>query len=383
MGDRVRRFALHSAVVVAVVLLILLVAASVRFAGVLTAQPAGYPYGPNNRVLAVDGRLVTLEAGTGSSVPGSRWGLRSPNGYVRMLELVELGEDTVTWRTSGPSRQRPVIGAVVRVDEYLAIGDPAEARGLEFREVVVDGPLGEQPSWLVPAVGERVGTVVYVHGSGGTREEANRFLPAMVNSGWDVLVPTYRGDEGAPPAPGNRRTFGTTEWEDVEAAVDLVDDRPGALVLFGSSMGGAVVAQLLDRSALAPTVDGVVLDSPLLSLDAAIDLNAARNGIPRFAQPVLVPALQVAADLRYGIGTGALEQVEDDGTFGVPTLVLHGDADVEAPIESSRELAALVDTVRLEEFPDAGHLVAWNVDRSRYTRLLREHLAAVAGGGAP
>jgi pimeloyl-ACP methyl ester carboxylesterase len=380
VGDRIRRFAGHSALVLGVLLLILLVAASLRFAGVLTAQPDGYPYGPNNRVLAVEGELVTLSAGTGWSLPGSRWGLRSANGYVRMLQLVERTDETVTWRTSGPSRQRPIIGADVRVDEYLAIGDPREARGLEFREVVVDGPLGAQPSWLVTAVGERVGTVVYVHGSGGTREEANRFLPVLVEAGWDVLVPTYRGDEdeGGPAAPGNRRTFGTTEWEDVEAAVDVVDDRPGALVLYGSSVGGSVVAQFLDRSPLAPAVDGVVLDSPLLSLDDAIELNAARDGIPGFAEPVLVPTIQLAADLRYGVGTGSLEQVADDGTFDVPTLVIHGDADAEAPIANSRELATLVDTVRLEEFPGAGHLVAWNVDRSRYGRLLREHLGAVA-----
>ena len=49
-------------------------------------------------------------------------------------------------------------------------------------------------------------------------------------------------------------------------------------MLVGYSMGGAMVAEFMGRSALADSVAGVVLDSPVLDWSAVVALGARKEG---------------------------------------------------------------------------------------------------------
>lgn len=369
------RRALRLVISGAALLTLLLVAAGWYFASQLTAPPTVRPFDPDNEVLAATDDEVTLRAEGWAATDGT-WGLQLPQGRHVVLEGPPTSSgDEVTWGWRDLVGERPPTGADdARVDEFVWVGTP-EAVGLPFEEVEVDGPLGPLPSWWVPADGDARGTVVFVHGRGGTREEALRFLPTMVGAGWNVLVQTYRGDvgAGAPPLPDDTLRYGVTEWEDVDAAIDTAVDRaPGPVVLFGASMGGALVAQYLDNAGPEPVV-GVVLDSPLLSMDALLDLQANLNGVPEVLEPVLLPVVKAVARLRYGLDSGALEQVADDGTFDVPVLLFHGAADDFVPVEPSLELARL-DQVTYVPIDGAGHVRSWNVDRDRYEAALRSFL---------
>lgn len=369
-----RRLAAASAVVVVVVLVGLLVAGNV-VADLLTVPSTADPAFRNNEVVAVDGDLVTIGAGTGSSLPGSRWGLRSDAGHVQMVELLELDGNAVTWRVEGPADAIPKPGDAVGVDLVVAPGDPMAAVGLPYETVTVDGPLGPLPTWRVPAIGEQRGTLVYVHAAGSTREEANRYLPALTAAGWDVVVPAYRGDPGAPAWPDGRNLFGTDAWTDLEAVIadtTAYDDR---VVLFGASLGGSMIAQFMDRSPLADRVEGIVLDGAMLSLDAIMRLQAGRNGVPDLLAPVLLPLGQLVADARWQLDSSSLEQVTDDQTFRVPTLAIVAGRDTQEPSEPVEELALLVDEVRIERFETATHIRAWNAEPRRYEQVLTDFLA--------
>ena len=368
-----RRLRLAGVGVLILALLALLVGGNV-VAELLTTPAEDDPASRNNDVVAADGDLVTIRAGTGSSLPGSRWGLRSDEGYVRMVELVELDDDVVTWRVEGPTDAIPAAGDEVFVDAVFAPGDPTAAVGLPYDDVTIDGPIGPLPAWRVLAAGQRQGTVVYLHANGSNREEANRYLPALTAAGWDVLVPTFRGDRGAPAWPDGRNLLGTRAWADLEAVVaaTTADER---LVLFGSSLGGAIIGQFLDRSPLADRVDGVVLDGSMLSLDATMRAQAGSRGVPDLLAPVLLPLGQLVADLRFGLGSASLEQVADDGTFSVPTLIIVTGRDDREPPEPAEELARVVDGIRLERFETAAHIRGWNAEPMRYEQVLTGFLA--------
>ena len=381
----VTRVLARTVLVVLVLVLLAVFGVGWYFAGQFTAVPTVRPFEPDNEVLAVDpaeGTVDLVDEGF-AAIDGS-WGLQLPDDrHVVLTRQLDAPDGTVRWAwTDLVGQPPPRLGEDVRVDEYVVVGTPG-AVGLAFEEVTVAGPLGPLPSWWVPAA-DAIGTVVVVHGRGATREEALRFLPTMVDAGWNVLVQSYRGDDGAPAWPGGRVRYGTTEWRDVEAAVaHAAERRPDdRIVAFGVSMGGAMVAQYLDRGAGTAPHDrlaGVVLDSPILSLDALLELQGGRNGIPAVVAPVVLPAVQLLAELRVdGFDGSALEQTADDGTFDLPTLVFHGSADGFVPVGPSIELAANDDDVTHVDVADAGHVRSWNVDSRLYAETLTAHLDGLA-----
>lgn len=377
-AGRARVVLARTATVLVVTVALLLAGVAWYFAGQLTAAPTVRPFEPDNEVLATPDGAVVLDDEGWAAVDGA-WGLQLPDGrHVVLTERQPAPAGAVQWGwTDLVAQPPPRSGEPVRVDEFVYVGTP-EAVGLEFRQVAVEGPLGPLPSWWVPAVTDQsAGTVVFVHGRGGTPEEALRFLPALTTAGWDVLVQTYRGDAAAPAWPDGRVRFGTTEWEDVAAAVDhAAEQTEGPIVLFGASMGGSLVAQYLDATD-EERIAGVVLDSPMLSLDALLDVQAGLNGIPGFVEPLLLPVVQLVADVRFGLGSDQLEQVADDGTFDVPVLLFHGAADDFVPVGPSREFAQVVPDVTHVPVDGAGHVRSWNVDRDRYEEALVAFLSEV------
>lgn len=385
MPEGLRVALARTALVVTTLLAMLLFGVSWWVAGQLTADVGrapdfdrGQSFEATNRVVAIEGAEVTLRADATTSVPGSRWGLWSERGYMRMTQQLALDEDagTARWLLRGQGSRLPSIGLPVRVDPYFVVGDPQVARGLAFEEIVVDGPLGDQPTWLVPTPDDRVGTVVFVHAPGARPDQVNRYLPALVASGWDVLVPTHRGGPGAPPVPGGRALLGTAAWEDVEPVLELASDEE-PLVLFGLSGGADIVMQLLDRSPAADRVTAAVLDSPTLSLDDRLTDELAELGVPSAARPLVSAGAQWIADVVHGLDGDALEQVADDATVARPTLVVVGERDERTDPALAAQLAQQAPSVQLATFPDAGHAVAWNTDPPGYVRVLRDFLAAV------
>ena len=115
MSLRTARWLKIAGVAVVVVVLAGMLMGANAVSDLLTTPRLVDPEFRNNQVHAVDGDLVTINAGTGSSLAGSRWGLRSDDGHLRMVELVELDGDRVTWRVEGPSDAFPAPGDAVLV----------------------------------------------------------------------------------------------------------------------------------------------------------------------------------------------------------------------------------------------------------------------------
>ncbi|UBH23759.1 lysophospholipase [Micrococcus porci] len=307
----------------------------------------------------------------------------------------------------------PRDGTVQRVVEEVYSGDlrsavrgrftafiwpgPAEA-GLEAADVEVPVPGGAAPAWRIdppPAEDgeERAGEgmwAVMVHGRGAVRNEGLRAVPTAARLGMTSLLVSYRNDGDAPDAEDARYGLGTTEWEDVEAAVRYALDHGARdVVLFGWSMGGAVVLQTADRSDLTSRVRGIVLTGPVVDwmdvLRHQARLNRIPEGIGLLGQWLLSNrAGRLVTGLAAPVDLKALDWVTRADHVRVPTLILHSEDDEYVPVGPSQDLAernpALVRFVR---FHQARHTREQNVDPVKWDRSVRGFLRAVLTAPRP
>jgi len=324
-------------------------------------------------VLAVGAGTVTLRATPETIAPG-RYGLwlGSDGGHARIGEVIDHDEQarTVTRRLLGLDQGRLREGPA-RWNQYFYAGTPG-AIGLPFEDVAVPTELGDMPAWFVPAAGgvpTRDTWAILVHGRGATREECLRALPVLHRLGFPALAVSYRNDPGAPRSRGGRYQLGDAEWLDVEAAILVAAERGAVdVVLFGWSMGGAIVLQLVTRSWAADRVRAVVLNAPVLDWRHVLDHHARLNHLPdavgRLAQAVLQHrSARRLLGVDAPLSLDRMDWVTRAAELRVPLLILHSDDDEFVPAEPSRRLAtARPDVVTYVPSRGARHTKEWNVD---------------------
>ena len=246
--------------------------------------------------------------------------------------------------------------------------DPANAYDIPFQDVVYSCLGGASPAWYIP--GTSTTWIVMVHGINESRSESLRALGPALRAGLPALIISYRNDPGAPADPSGRHQQGATEWTDLEQAVGYATAHGATrVVLFGASMGAAIVAAFLEHSPSASVVSGVILDAPMLDLRATVDYRAAQSAIPGLGVPpphLLVASAEWLAGVRYDLDWEQVDHL-DDQWLHVPALVFHGTADRKVPIATSEALQVanpeIVDLVRV---PGADHVESWNVDPTGY-----------------
>jgi len=321
-------------------------------------------------ILDVSGDQISLPTDARTGKPG-RWGLLLPAGYA------EIG--TVTQSAAGVvSRQLSATAGIVASGQRggwdrMAFPDP-DSRGIGYREVLIDGPLGPLPAWLTEGGGST--WVVFVHGSGADRREAIRALPVAVNLGLPTLTITYRNDDGAPASSSGRHGYGRNEWADLDAAVEFaIAEGARAVILVGYGTGGSIVAVFMGHSSYIDAIAGLVFDSPVLDAELLVDRLAAEAKVPGF----IVGWSRAMTSFRFGVEWSALDHITAAAEIAVPVLVFHGADDLDSPISASE---AYVDAVEgpgtLIAVDGAGHGESWNLDPESYETALSEFLEAAS-----
>lgn len=340
-------------------------------------------HGPEDfelRVEAVAEGLITLsgEPSRDDWRGEGAWGLEGQGGsYGRLGALISVGEATVT------REFEPLVGAFttgdrVRVDSFAYPGDPLIALGRPFETVEVPSPIGPLVAWFLPGDGST--WLITVHGKDAEREEALRLIGAL-EMRWPTLLVTYRLDPGAPPAPESHHGYGRTEWPDLEAAARYaLDQGADRAVLVGFSMGGGIVLRFLLESDLVNRVAAVVLDAPVLSLEAAVDFAAERRHVPGF----LTTVVKWVAAWRFDLDWDDLDHLARSAELSTPILLFHGAEDDRVPVATSRALAeARPDLVTYVETAGAEHVRSWNVDPDSYAAALNAFLRSVDVAAGP
>jgi uncharacterized protein len=168
--------------------------------------------------------------------------------------------------------------------------------------------------WYIPR-SEARSTLVWFHGNAGSishRRDNIKLLHDKVAV--NIFIFDYRGygrSEGGASEEGT--------YLDGEAALELVGKQlgtePSKTVLFGRSLGAAVVAEMAKRH----IVQAVILESPFVSIAAM-----ARVTLPFLP---IAPFLKTRYDIRAKIQS-----------VKAPILVLHGDRDEVVPFAQGKSV---------------------------------------------
>ena len=338
-------------------------------------------------VVAVDGDSITLrpDDAPAHDVEDLRsdqvLGFQHLTGYLQLSGPPETSDGTTTRSFDVVMGTPPAAGDRGDVQAYAYPDDPT-ALSLEVEDVVAPGPLGDLPGWRFPGEGDTARDwVVFVHGRGASRAETLRGVEIVVSeTGRSALVVTYRNDPAAPASPDGFGHFGDTEWLDLQAWLSWLDATaaPRSVTFYGYSQGGSVVAACLRRCDDTSGVTGTILDSPLLSMHATLQLQAEGRDLPGPVIGPLLFATKAVSTLRGGPDYARLEHVDALAELDLPLLVFHGREDDTVPFAPAAELAES-DPADVTFVPyDGGHVRAWNVDRDGYTDAVVGFLAATS-----
>lgn len=305
-----------------------------------------------------------------------------PGGVQRLGIGVASGEDQRRPVELGPVDPAGVVAPVgsVRTNAYYFVSNPKADLGLDYDDVDIPCATGTCPAWFVP--GDDDTWVILTHGLGVDRTETLRMLQVVTDLGYPALAITYRNDAGAPQTDGLVR-FGQEEAADLQAAIDYAQSQGAAdVVLAGFSTGGAISLAVAMDSPDEQAIRALLIDGPMVDFPHTVELAAADRTLPVIGLPIpttlIWSAKQIAA-WRFGLDYDAIDYESRAAELATPTLVLMGTDDTKVYPEPARELAAASEFVTLSEYPGAGHVRSWNVDRERYTREVTAFLAEHAG----
>lgn len=222
------------------------------------------------------------------------------------------------------------------------IGPAPDVIGLEYEDVRLTTTDGERlHGWFVPHPSARA-TLLFAHGNAGNISHRLDSIRLFHDLGLAVLIFDYRG-YGL--SSGTTTEQGT--YRDADAAWHyLVDERgisPAAIVLFGRSLGAAVIADLAARAR-----------------PGAVILESAFTSVPDMAAR-LYPWLPVRwlASYRY-------DNAEKVRKFTAPVMVIHSRDDEIIPFGQGEQLFAAANEPKQFLELDGGHNDGFHVSRKVY-----------------
>jgi uncharacterized protein len=196
--------------------------------------------------------------------------------------------------------------------------------------------------WCEPG-GPIRGTLVSLHGVADNRRGAAGLVSRFGKRGLAVVAYDSRAHG---ESDGEFCTYGFHEKEDLRRVIATLP--PGPVILFGTSLGGAVALQ---AAAAEPRVSGVVAAETFSDLATVV-----RDRAPRFTPGFVIShAFRVAGE-RGDFDVEQVSPVRAAASIRAPVLLVHGAEDRDTrPDHSRRIYDALAGEKRLIVVPGAGH----------------------------
>lgn len=334
-------------------------------------------------------RLVTLERNADTVLRGEYLLVtQNSSSWLACGEIVREDRHSVTRRVLDVGGHFPS-GSMVRFTGWRWM--TPNAAGLNARAVSIPTEFGSAPAWLVSResrTSKRTGRTkqsrdrriqdadagiwaIHIHGRASRRQEVIRSALVCHELVSHQLMVSYRDDGDASASSIGRYALGSTEWADIESALEYASLQGATgFILYGWSMGGTIALQCAARSRFRDAIRGLILDSPALDWVNILNHHARlsrvptsiassgmwmlERGIVRTGNPNHVSFNKLAA-------LSVMEQI------GANILILHSDDDGYVPIEPSQLLSErFAEQVTLDVWQTARHCKLWNFDPQRY-----------------
>jgi fermentation-respiration switch protein FrsA (DUF1100 family) len=238
--------------------------------------------------------------------------------------------------------------------------------GAKFEDVKFGSFANPQPilsGWWLPAANTTPHTLLYLHGNAATISGNAERAVGFEKLGINVFLFDYRGfGNSLHEFPNEQRVYedADTAWNYLTQELRL---KPADIVIFGSSLGGAVAAELARRH---PDAAGLILESAFTSIEDLSHLNHRFTIIP--VRLLLHERLDAVSKLK---------QVH------MPLLVIQGDADHEVPLSMAKELfAAAAGPKGLVLIPHGGHENNARANPGLYAAAVADFMRSVYSSGS-
>ena len=254
---------------------------------------------------------------------------------------------------------------------------PKSVSGLDYETIYYQSDLGEFPAYLTND-GD-VGIVIFVHGFRGdySREVfAKMRAGEIVDMGYRSMIISYRNDKGLPKDPSGIFQYGTTEWKDIDGAIDRALEFTDNVVLWGTSGGGGPISSWLGNVGDKTKVKGIIYEAPVINFWESVEVNGAAR-YPWVPQQ-LFGYFKIFTEIRYGIDFEDMNFTDNVINSDIPVLLFHGDDDEWVPVEMSDLIAENRDTnFTYIRYENVGHVTSWNADPDNYVYQLDTFLSGL------
>ena len=254
---------------------------------------------------------------------------------------------------------------------------PKSVSGLDYETIYYQSDLGEFPAYLTN--NGDVGIVIFVHGFRGdySREVfAKMRAGEIVDMGYRSMIISYRNDKGLPKDPSGIFQYGTTEWKDIDGAIDKALEFTDNVVLWGTSGGGGPISSWLGNVGDNSKVKGIIYEAPVINFWESVEVNGAAR-YPWVPQQ-LFAYFKIFTEIRYGIDFQDMDFTDNVINSDIPALLFHGDDDEWVPVEMSDFIAENRDTnFTYIRYENVGHVTSWNADPDNYVYQLDTFLSGL------
>ena len=254
---------------------------------------------------------------------------------------------------------------------------PKSVSNLDYETIYYQSDLGEFPAYLTNE-GD-IGIVIFVHGFRGdySREVfAKMRAGEIADMGYRSMIISYRNDKGLPKDPSGIFQYGTTEWEDIDGAINKALEYTDNVVLWGTSGGGGPIYSWLGNVGDKSKVTGIIYEAPVINFWESVKVNGAAR-YPWVPQQ-LFSYFKLVTEIRYSIDFDNMNFTDAVINSDIPVLLFHGDDDEWVPVEMSDLIAESRDTnLTYIRYENVGHVTSWNADPDNYVYQLDLFLSAL------
>ncbi len=190
--------------------------------------------------------------------------------------------------------------------------------------------------------------MMLIHGYNASWISMCKYIPMLLELGFSICIPDHQAHG---ESEGKYVTYGVLESRDCKDWLEILKQRyPQArLSILGESMGGATTLLLAEQ---CPELDFAVADCPYDSCENILLYSAKQS----FRFP---SGLMPLVKLCFRILTGCSMEDANPGAhlneLTVPTLLVHGDADITVPVSMARAMARMSDCITYWEVPGQPH----------------------------